>query len=108
MQMPSQGARMADVFTVLAQDHQDVKGMLTELEKGPPKASGATEDQLALRKKMTEQAAAREGGRPEDGQCLAGLEVGAAPAVMVGLGDHADPPGHGAEGGQFQARAEQS
>jgi hemerythrin-like domain-containing protein len=46
---------MADVFTVLARDHQDVKGMLTELEKGPTRASGATEDQLALRKKMTEQ-----------------------------------------------------
>jgi hemerythrin-like domain-containing protein len=46
---------MADVFTVLAQDHQDVKDMLTELEKGPTRASGATEDQLALRKKMTEQ-----------------------------------------------------
>ncbi len=46
---------MADVFTVLAQDHQEVKGMLTELERGPTRASGATEDQLALRKKMTEQ-----------------------------------------------------
>jgi Hemerythrin HHE cation binding domain len=46
---------MADVFTVLAQDHQDVKGMLAELEKGPTRASGATDDQLALRKKMTEQ-----------------------------------------------------
>jgi hemerythrin-like domain-containing protein len=46
---------MADVFTVLAQDHQEVKGMLAELERGPTKASGATEDQLALRKKMTEQ-----------------------------------------------------
>jgi hypothetical protein len=46
---------MADVFTVLAQDHEEVKGMLAELEKGPTRASGANQDQLALRKKMTEQ-----------------------------------------------------
>ncbi len=45
---------MADVFTVLAQDHQEVQAMLAELEKGPTRASGASEDQLALRKKMTE------------------------------------------------------
>ena len=46
---------MADVFTVLAQDHQEVKNMLAELEKGPTKGTGASDDQLALRKKMTEQ-----------------------------------------------------
>ena len=46
---------MADVFTVLAEDHMEVKGMLAELEKGPTRATGAGEDQLALRKKMTEQ-----------------------------------------------------
>jgi hemerythrin-like domain-containing protein len=46
---------MADVFTVLAKDHEEVKGMLSELEKGPTKATGGGEDQLALRKKMTEQ-----------------------------------------------------
>jgi hemerythrin-like domain-containing protein len=46
---------MADVFTVLATDHEEVKGMLAELEKGPTKASGASQDQLALRKKMTEE-----------------------------------------------------
>jgi hemerythrin-like domain-containing protein len=45
---------MADVFTVLAQDHQEVQAMLAELEKGPTRATGASEDQLALRKKMTE------------------------------------------------------
>jgi hemerythrin-like domain-containing protein len=45
---------MADVFTVLGQDHQEVQAMLAELEKGPTRASGASEDQLALRKKMTE------------------------------------------------------
>ena len=46
---------MADVFTVLSQDHQEVKRMLAELEKGPTVATGASEDQLALRKKMTEE-----------------------------------------------------
>ncbi|MFZ0188983.1 MAG: hemerythrin domain-containing protein, partial [Streptosporangiaceae bacterium] len=46
---------MADVFTVLGQDHQEVKRMLAELEKGPSRVTGASEDQLALRKKMTEQ-----------------------------------------------------
>ena len=46
---------MADVFTVLAKDHEEVKGMLAELDKGPTRATGASEDQLALRKKMTEQ-----------------------------------------------------
>jgi hypothetical protein len=46
---------MTDVFIVLAQDHQEVKGMLAELGRGPTRASGASEDQLALRKKMTEQ-----------------------------------------------------
>ena len=45
---------MADVFTVLAQDHVEVQAMLAELEKGPTRATGASEDQLALRKKMTE------------------------------------------------------
>jgi hypothetical protein len=45
---------MADVFTVLAQDHQEVRAMLAELEKGPTRATGAGENQLALRKKMTE------------------------------------------------------
>ena len=46
---------MADVFTVLAQDHQEVRSMLAALEKGPTRATGANQDQLALRKKMTEQ-----------------------------------------------------
>ena len=46
---------MADVFTALATDHEEVKGMLAKLEKGPTKASGASQDQLALRKKMTEE-----------------------------------------------------
>ena len=46
---------MADVFTVLARDHQEVKNMLAELEKGLAKGTGASDDQPALRKKMTEQ-----------------------------------------------------
>ena len=46
---------MADVFTVLGQDHQEVKRMLAELEKGPTAATGASEAQLTLRKKMTEE-----------------------------------------------------
>ncbi len=46
---------MADVFTVLARDHEEVKAMLAELEKRPVQADQAGSDQLALRKKMTEQ-----------------------------------------------------
>ena len=46
---------MPSAFDVLAKDHQEVKDMLTELEKGPTAASGATQDQLALRKKMAQQ-----------------------------------------------------
>ena len=33
---------MADVFEVLGQDHQEVKRMLAELEKGPTAAAGAS------------------------------------------------------------------
>jgi hemerythrin-like domain-containing protein len=46
---------MPSVFDVLAKDHEEVKRMLAELETGPTAATGAHEDQLALRKKMTEQ-----------------------------------------------------
>ena len=46
---------MADVFEVLGQDHQEVKRMLAELEKGPTAATGASGNHLALRKKMVEQ-----------------------------------------------------
>jgi hemerythrin-like domain-containing protein len=46
---------MADVFTVLANDHQEVKNMLAELEKGPTRATGASQNQLALRKKMSQE-----------------------------------------------------
>ena len=40
---------------MLANDHTEVRRMLSELEAGPKSASGATDDQLLLRKKMTEE-----------------------------------------------------
>jgi len=46
---------MTSVFEVLGHDHEEVKRMLSELEKGPTSETGASQDQLALRKKMTEQ-----------------------------------------------------
>jgi hemerythrin-like domain-containing protein len=46
---------MTDVFGVLASDHAEVKQMLAELERVPASGSGATADQLLLRKKMAEQ-----------------------------------------------------
>ncbi|MBV8507617.1 MAG: hypothetical protein JOZ11_17655 [Alphaproteobacteria bacterium] len=46
---------MADVFAVLAEDHEEVKAMLGELQKRPVLADEAGSDQLAPRKKMTEQ-----------------------------------------------------
>ena len=45
---------MPSVFEVLSRDHEEVKQMLSELEKGPTAADGASPDQLALRKKMAE------------------------------------------------------
>jgi hemerythrin-like domain-containing protein len=46
---------MPSVFDVLDRDHQEVKQMLSELEKGPTAATGAPDRELALRKKMVEQ-----------------------------------------------------
>jgi hemerythrin-like domain-containing protein len=46
---------MPNAFEYLARDHEEVKRMLTELELGPTAATGATSEQLALRKKMAEQ-----------------------------------------------------
>src|ERR1700744_762351 len=46
---------MDDVFDVLAEDHEDVRQALAELEKGPTAATGAGEDQLMLRKMMTDE-----------------------------------------------------
>ena len=43
------------MWDVLSKDHEEVKGMLSELEQGPTAASGASENELALRKKMMEQ-----------------------------------------------------
>jgi hemerythrin-like domain-containing protein len=39
---------------VLSQDHEEVKQILADLERGPTEATGATEPQLAERKKLTE------------------------------------------------------
>jgi hemerythrin-like domain-containing protein len=46
---------MANVFEVLANDHEQVKRMLTEFEAGPTAATGANTSEFALRKKMAEQ-----------------------------------------------------
>jgi hemerythrin-like domain-containing protein len=46
---------MATVFEILAKDHEEVRRMLAELETGPTAADGASEDELLLRKRMTEQ-----------------------------------------------------
>jgi hemerythrin-like domain-containing protein len=46
---------MSSVFEVLGRDHEEVKRMLSELESGPTAATGANENDLALRKKMVEQ-----------------------------------------------------
>jgi hemerythrin-like domain-containing protein len=46
---------MPNAFDVLAKDHQEVKEMLAELERGPVAATGADPDQLALRKEMVRQ-----------------------------------------------------
>lgn len=46
---------MAGVFDVLAKDHAEVKQMLADLEAGPTAAKGASNSELAQRKKMVEQ-----------------------------------------------------
>src|SRR5208282_5090592 len=46
---------MEHMFEVLAEDHEEIRQVLSELEKGPTAATGATEDQLMLRKIMTEE-----------------------------------------------------
>jgi hemerythrin-like domain-containing protein len=46
---------MPSVFDVLGRDHDEVKRMLSELETGPTAATGASDSELALRKKMAEQ-----------------------------------------------------
>jgi hemerythrin-like domain-containing protein len=46
---------MADVFEVLKQDHDKVRRMLAELHIGPTAQTGATENQLTGRKRLTDQ-----------------------------------------------------
>jgi hypothetical protein len=46
---------MEDAFDALAEDHEEIRQVLAELEKGPIAATGATEDQLMLRRFMTEE-----------------------------------------------------
>jgi hypothetical protein len=46
---------MEDAFDALAEDHEEIRQVLAELEKGPIAATGATEDQLMLRRLMTEE-----------------------------------------------------
>jgi hypothetical protein len=46
---------MEDVYEVLAADHEEISAVLDELDKGPTAATGACEDQLMLRKMMTEE-----------------------------------------------------
>ena len=46
---------MEEALEVLAEDHEEIRQVLSELEKGPTAATGATEDQLMLRKIMTEE-----------------------------------------------------
>jgi hemerythrin superfamily protein len=45
---------MPDVFTVLGQDHAEVKQMLDTLEAGPTRMGGASASQLEARKKLVE------------------------------------------------------
>lgn len=45
---------MPNAFEVLAEDHQEVLRMLSELELGPTAVSGASSEQLELRQKMVQ------------------------------------------------------
>lgn len=56
---------MKDAFDVLAEDHEEIRQVLAELEKGPTAATGATEDQLMLRTIMTEELIAEEAKHEE-------------------------------------------
>jgi hypothetical protein len=46
---------MADVFDVLARDHEEVKRILGKLQQGPTQQTGATEHELRQRQRMAEQ-----------------------------------------------------
>src|SRR5260370_34613885 len=56
---------MEDVLDVLAEDHEQIRRALPELEKGPTAATGATDDQLMLRKIMTEELTSEEAKHEE-------------------------------------------
>jgi hypothetical protein len=45
---------MPSAFEVLTKDHEEVKLMLAELERGPAASAGAGSEQFALRKKMVQ------------------------------------------------------
>jgi hemerythrin-like domain-containing protein len=46
---------MPNIFEVLSKDHEQVKRMLAEFEAGPTAVTGASENELALRKTMAEE-----------------------------------------------------
>jgi hypothetical protein len=46
---------MPDVFSVLHEDHEEVKAMLARLEAGPKHAGGAVPGQLAQRKQLADE-----------------------------------------------------
>jgi hypothetical protein len=46
---------MPDVFQVLKKDHDEVKAMLAELAEGRKASTGATDEQLAFRKRAVDQ-----------------------------------------------------
>jgi hypothetical protein len=45
---------MTDVFEILKRDHDEVKGMLHQLAGGPTAATGATGEQIAVRKRLVD------------------------------------------------------
>jgi Hemerythrin HHE cation binding domain len=51
---------MPDVFEVLKADHEEVKAMLAQLEDGPKADGGATDEQLASRRRAVDQAVIEE------------------------------------------------
>ena len=75
---------MPNAFEILAEDHEEVKRMLAELELGPSAATGANSDQLALRKKMVQQLVIEESGHE------AAEEMYFWPAVREHLEDGTD------------------
>ncbi len=89
---------MARVFEVLAKDHAEVKQLLAELEAGPTASSGATSDDLSMRKKLP------------DGDTLADAAIGqeqAGKEVLDKPHPHSPPsPGALKSAGPPAARAD--